>query len=339
MKHSPFVAILKRCCNSAVNAPQRQVLALLHSFASSSYLFQSETSASPLDALLESLSAVGKSEDLDAILKFLDEVVARCIRGPFKYLDDYAEIATEVQKQTPESSQLPPVSPIVMALVEQWKFFMQSKDYSSQQKLGGLSWLLRFLESCAILGENRFVLAVLCDRVLAGSGDIKEGIQQLKDYLLGDRGLELTSDDAMEEDLAVRVRNLLTGLPERCVNVQIVPQLVDAVRHRSIETTVFDLAVVQRAITEVVKCRATNSADAVAAIVKLTELMKYMALQLASQGDKSIEKTKAFLAKESPCLQMFLSTSFPTGKLPEAVVLSHGWWRIRRYPECVLTIL
>jgi hypothetical protein len=339
MKHSPFVATLKRCCNSAVNAPQRQVLALLHSFASSSYLFQSETSASPLDALLESLSTVGKTEDLDAILTFLDEVVARCIRGPFKYLDDYAEIATEVQKQTPESSKLPPVSPIVMTLVEQWKFFMQSKDYPNQQKLGGLNWLLRFLESCAILGENRFVLAVLCDRVLAGSGDIKEGIPHLKDYLLGDRGLELASADAMEEDAAMKVRNLLTRLPERCVDVRIVPQLVDGVRHRSIEATVFDVAVVQRAIMEIVKCRKIDSADAAAAIAKLTELMKYMAFQLASQGDKSVEKTKAFIAKESPCLQMFLSTSFPAGKLPEVVALSHGSWRLRHYSKCVLTIL
>ncbi|KAA8908374.1 ribosome 60S biogenesis N-terminal-domain-containing protein [Sphaerosporella brunnea] len=326
MKHSPFVAILKRCCSSAANAPQRQVLALLHSFASSSYLFQAETSASPLDALLESLSTIANSENLGAILSFLDEVVARCIRGPFKYLDDYAEIAAGLQNNTSEAAKLSPVSPIVMTLVEQWKFFIQSKDYSSQQKAGGLRWLLRLMESCAILGENRFVLAVLCDRVLDDSGTMKEGIRELKDYLLQDSGLELTSDDDMQEDgVAVGIRDLLTKLRKRCVDVRIAPLLIESVRHRRIEATVFDVTVVQRAIVDIVKCSSNNSADAVSAIIKLTELTKYMTFQLISQGNKSVEKTKAFIAKESPCLHAFLTTPVTAGKLPEIAALSHGY--------------
>ena len=107
MKHSPFVAILKLCCLSPKNAPNQQIRALLHSFAAASYLFQAETAASPLDALLESLSTVKGRQNLEPILSFLDEAVARCVRGPFKYLDDYAEAAAEVRKQRTEARHLP----------------------------------------------------------------------------------------------------------------------------------------------------------------------------------------------------------------------------------------
>ena len=80
MKHSPFVAILKLCCLSPKNAPNQQIRALLHSFAAASYLFQAETAASPLDALLESLSTVKGRQNLEPILSFLDEAVARCVQ-------------------------------------------------------------------------------------------------------------------------------------------------------------------------------------------------------------------------------------------------------------------
>ncbi|KAI5849195.1 ribosome 60S biogenesis N-terminal-domain-containing protein [Tricharina praecox] len=280
MKHSPFVAILKRCCSTATNTSQRQVRTLLHSFASTSYLFQAETSASPLDALLESLSTLEDSGDLEAILSLLDEVVARCIRGPFKYLDDYAELAAEIQKQKPEASNFAPVSPLVMTLVEQWKFFMQSKDHSSQQKLGGVRWLLRLLESCAVLGENRFVLAVLCDRV-ASSGSTDESIPKLKNYLQeGDQGLEIAPNGGREYDSAVGVRDMFTRFPNRRIDVQMIALLSDGVLHRRIEPSLFDLAVVQRAITEVAESRNISTSKAAAVITQLNELMKIRRIAL-----------------------------------------------------------
>jgi len=324
MKHSPFVAILKRCCSSATNAPQHQVGALLHSFASTSYLFQAETLASPLDALLESLSAVENSKDLEAILSLLDEVVARCIRGPFKYLDDYAEIAVEVQKLKPQASSLAPVSPMIMTLVEQWKFFAQSKDYASRQKLGGARWLSRLLESCALLGENRFVLAVLCDRITSFCST-DESIPKLKNYLQEEAPiLEITPEKGHADDGAVGVRDIFTRFPDRRIDLQALSLLAEGVVHRRIEPSLFNLAVVQRAITEVVESRNISTSDCAVAISMLNELMKYIALQLMDQGDVVTGKTKNFVVRDGARIQLFLDTSVPVERLPAVVAFSHG---------------
>lgn len=328
MKHSPFVAILKLCCLSPKNAPNQQIRALLHSFAAASYLFQAETAASPLDALLESLSTVKGRQNLEPILSFLDEAVARCVRGPFKYLDDYAEAAAEVRKQRTEARHLPPVSPIALTLVEQWKFFIQSRDYSSLQKACGAEWLLRLLQSCALIGENRYVLAALVGRLMADSGDtIGEGCPAaLKNHLENGKGLEIIAPGDTPDDAAVGIRDLFAPLPERSLNPHILPVLSLGVLHGRIEASVFDLAVIQSAIAEIVESssKIVAAADAAAAVVKLNDLMKNTAFQLIGKGDKMEEMTKSFLIREGCCLGLFCSSSSPPDRLSLVVELSHG---------------
>lgn len=328
MRHSPFVAILKLCCQSPKNAPNQQIRALLYCFAAASYLFQAETAASPLDALLESLSAIKGRQNLEAILSFLDEAVARCVRGPFKYLDDYAEVAVEVRKRRAEARHLPPVSPIVLTLVEQWKFFVQSRDHSSPQKACGAEWLLRLLQSCAFLGENRYVLAALVGRLMADSGDTigEEGLVGLKSYLENGQGLEIVAPkDLRDGDSAVGIRDLFAPLPARSLNLHIVPALSLSLLHGRIEASVFDLAVIQRAIAEIVESiKIFAAAEAAAAMVKLNDLMKNTAFQLISKGDKIKEMTKSFLIKEGCCLGLFCSSSNPPDRVSLVVELSHG---------------
>ncbi|KAI5785180.1 ribosome 60S biogenesis N-terminal-domain-containing protein [Pyronema domesticum] len=324
MKHSPFVAILQLCCSTATNAPQQQIRALLHSFASASYLFQAETKASPLDALLESLSTVKKDDDLEAILSLLDEVVARCIRGPFKYLDDYAEIAAQVQdKKT--TTQLAPVSPIVMTLVEQWKFFMQAKDKTAEQKAAGVQWLMRFLESCAFTGENKNVLAVLIDRVAEVSESHKKTLQQLKEYLKDGQSLELATNGMDVDDNKVSVRDIFAPLPERSLNLQIVDQVSAAVASGKVEASIFDLAIAQRAIAEVVKSKKITGTSAVSTVKKLNELVKAIAFGLIGKEGKVSEKTKAFIIAEAPCIELFCDASTPKDRVSLVVELSHGY--------------
>jgi len=333
MEHSPFVAILRLGCKYTSNAPQQQFRGLLHSLASTSYLFQAETTASPLDALLESLSTVGDNENLEAILSLLDEAVARCIRGPFKYLDEYAKAVVEIQKQNPEASGLPPVSPIIMTLAEQWKFFMESLNYSNEQKVCAVKWLLRFLESCVLLGENRYVLLALIVRLTADSGSIPEGFIDLKNCMQKDQSLELASKAMHDGTSRVGIRDLFVALPKPGIDLHIVPVLSKGILNNAIETSVFDLAVVQRAITGIVRSEKIVSADATAAVVKLNELMKYIASQLISQGGKVMENTKRFISKESSCLELFCSTSSFIGRILMIVEVSRGLWTLSILPS------
>src|SRR5258707_5271712 len=57
-------------------------------------------------------------------------------------------------------------------------------------------------------------------------------------------------------------------------------------------SSVFDLAVIQRAIAEVVESsKIVAAADAAAAVVKLNDLMKNTAFQLIGKGDKIDRKS------------------------------------------------
>jgi hypothetical protein len=322
MKHSPFVTILKLCCDSATKAPLRQVRALLHSFASTSYLFQTETLASPLDALLESLSIVTIENYLDAILSLLDEVVGRCIRTPFKYLDDYAELASEIQKTTSGSTDLAPVSPIIMTLVEQWKFFMQGKD-TLETKLAGADWLSRFLDSCALVGENRYVLAVLCDRLVscAPDGQSRSIFSISRQYFQEDMSPKLCNR-AVEDSDVVGIRDLFTT--SRDIDIAIIPLLLDRVQHRRVETSLFDLTVVQRAIMEVVNTESIISSDATAAVWSLCELLRYIAFQLVGQNEAMAAKTKSFVAREGVVIRLVLDVSPSKDKISSVIELFHG---------------
>ncbi|RPB06083.1 hypothetical protein L873DRAFT_21321 [Choiromyces venosus 120613-1] len=174
MPFSPFVSILKVCCGPNSSFPLQQIKTLLHSFVAPSLLFQAVTSVSPLEALLESLSAISQPATFEAVLLFLDESISRCIRTPFKYIDDYAELVVDISKsQRQEEGQgTAAVSPLVMTIAEQFKFFIES-DAVPEVKLGVSSWLARFMESCAILGEDGHVLAALCNRLVELCGHDK----------------------------------------------------------------------------------------------------------------------------------------------------------------------
>ncbi|KAF8533077.1 ribosome 60S biogenesis N-terminal-domain-containing protein [Trichophaea hybrida] len=325
MNHSPFVAIVKLCCKSSITASQQRVRALLHSFASSSFLFQSETIVSPLDALLESLSAVNDPENLEAILLFLDDVVARCIRGPFKYLDYYAEAIVEIREQTPEVSGLPPVSPIIMTLVERWKFFMRSKIYSSQQKLCVVTWLYRFLEFCTHLGENKFVISILVDRLTTDSGAILEGFAELNDSMWKDQRPGLASKNIYDALGLVGIRDLFVALPSWRVDPHIVTLLSKYVLNDRIESSIFDLAMVQRAMVEIVKSKKIGIAQATTAVVELNRLMKCVAFNLISQGAQVRENIKLFVSEEGSYLDLFCSTSVSIDRIYLVVEISRGY--------------
>ena len=192
-----------------------------------------------------------------------------------------------------------------------------------------MEWLLRLLQSCALIGENRYVLAALVGRLVAGSGDAigEECPAALKNHLENGQGLEIIAPgNTRDGDAAVGIRDLFTPLPERSLNPHILPILSLGVLHGRIEASVFDLAVIQRAIAEIVESssKVVAAADAAAAVVGLSGLMKNTAFQLIGKGGKMEEMTKSFLIREGCCLGLFCSSSSPPDKVPLVVELSHG---------------
>ena len=186
------MSVLKVCCEPNSRFPLRQIKTLLHSFVAPSLLFQAETSVSPLEALLESLSVIAQPATSEAALVLLDESISRCIRTPFKYIDDYAELVMNILKSRKQGQGqgIAAVSPLVMTIIEQFKFFAES-NAPHEVKLGVSAWLAKFMKSCAILGENGHVLAALCNRLvkLCGYDKTSEGIfKLLKQDLEGEGG-------------------------------------------------------------------------------------------------------------------------------------------------------
>lgn len=188
------MSVLRVCCGLNSNLPLRQIKTLLHSFVAPSLLFQAETSVSPLEALLESLSVIAQPATSEAALVFLDESISRCIRTPFKYIDDYAELLNILKSRKKGQGQgIAAVSPLVMTIVEQFKFFAES-NAPREVKQGVSAWLARFMGSCATLGENGHVLAALCNRLvkLCEYDKTSEGIfKLLKEDLEGEGRFQL----------------------------------------------------------------------------------------------------------------------------------------------------
>ncbi|KAI5805134.1 ribosome 60S biogenesis N-terminal-domain-containing protein [Geopyxis carbonaria] len=311
MLHSPFVSILKLCCSSSSGGSLLQVYDLLQSFASKSYLFQDTTLCSPLEALIESLSAVTDKVTLEAILSMLDEVIARCIRGPFKYCDDFTELAMELWKDTPGREEVPPVSPFVMALAEQWKFF--GKEISIQQKTNGAMWFIRFLDSCALLGENRQVIGALCERV---SADTQE--KDIQNLFM--KAVEFFKNTEPAQIVPGKKTNLILGRyfsdGQEYVNPEVILEILQAVQNGKIEPSLFRLIILQKVCISIAK----GSNDPVLnpngpreVISHINDLMKYTVLQL-NEKVASVEEakiTKIFLAKRAETLAELI------GSLPE----------------------
>lgn len=322
MPFSPFVSILKVYCRPTSRLPLQQIRTLLHSIVSQSLLFQAETPAPPLEAFLESLSSMQDKSTIDAIFSLLDESVARCIRTPFKYIDDYAGLRSEISTTTPLSGDLPAVSPLTMTVVEQWKFFIKSK-HSLSVKDSGSNWLARFLESSVILGENGYVLAALCERLVAicdDSGHVtgKLVFKGLKRQLGGGRPLKLKNPekDSMDIEDGTRPRlklprDLFDGLGQ--IDIDSVESITNSIRDKEIKVSLFDIAVGQKAIFGVLESRKISCQDSCLALLKLMELLEAVLTRLRGEGSGMWEEAKKMLVNGSELVRPFL-------KIPEMEV-------------------
>lgn len=105
----------------------------------------------PTFALVHSLAAVSRNEDpendeLSKIWKLLDESISRCVRAPFKYLD--------------QSNAKERISPLILTIFEQWKFVDKKTSYKVASK-----WIVLFSRYLIIIGEPSSVVIELLKSV------------------------------------------------------------------------------------------------------------------------------------------------------------------------------
>lgn len=332
------MSILKVYCGRGSGLPLGQIRTLLHSFVAPSRLFQTETIASPLEALLESLSSIQDPSAIEATLSFLDESIGRCIRGTFKYIDDYTELALEVSKTKGLTRGFPAVSPFTVTVVEQWKFFMQSKSTSSTKHAASI-WLARFMESSAILGENKYVLAALCERLAASCDESghragKAVFKVLKHQLEGEKQLELGNGDAdaivsgfetTEADSSSShvkwPRALFNGIGH--LDIDSIEMVTKSTKERRIEVSLFDIAVAQNATLGVLQSRRISCGDSGPALSKLMDLLEAILLRLKEEGNlETWGKAKKMLVNHSEWVKSLLGLAWEAVEFPRYVYFS-----------------
>ncbi|CDO94888.1 unnamed protein product [Kluyveromyces dobzhanskii CBS 2104] len=116
---------------------------LLHSLLQFTNIFKmEELTSSPLSALINSLSVLTNADapvlttEGVKIWKLFDEVISRCYKTPYKYVD----LARQYENH----------SPFLMALIEQWKFV----EIGNPKESVIVKWLLVFFRNMLVLGES-----------------------------------------------------------------------------------------------------------------------------------------------------------------------------------------
>lgn len=152
-------------------------------------VLQMQTSPDALDVLIASLgSSCGSST---TVLEFLDDCIARFIKGPIKYMDDFdalwakiARSATETGRSNPLSV---PFSPLLMTLVEQWPY-KGGKPEKGNPAESLAQWLSKFLYLLKLVGEDEAALELVRDSLVQSADAAYKDV--LKDSFLWKMGKE-----------------------------------------------------------------------------------------------------------------------------------------------------
>lgn len=140
---SLFTSLLRvASSNNASSITSSKIPLLLHSLLNHSIIFNMDSLiSSPLQALVDSLSVILKSEnqhelhEIKKIWKLLDESIGRCYKAPYKYVD--------------QANKFGRISPFLMTVVEQLSYVSIEDENSIIIK-----WLLIFMRNMIVLGET-----------------------------------------------------------------------------------------------------------------------------------------------------------------------------------------
>lgn len=159
LQFSPFTCLLKIVVSSPRDDSQGGMRQILSSVLTENDVLQMSTKPRPLDALIASLRHL---EELDPVLTWLDDVLGRYVKRPIKYLDDLDDIHSFAEGS--------PVSPIWLALTEQWPFVISRSTTPADIA----RWLGRYLSLSKTIGEDGPCLGRIFKILCASEGMTKQ---------------------------------------------------------------------------------------------------------------------------------------------------------------------
>lgn len=159
MTHSPFRILLRTLVSSAIPAIRTALSSLLRHVLSQSILFQEDPHES--DLWLKALPTIRPSNDeevvidggplldeVEAVITFLDDCVQRCLKTPYRYLEDVRSLAQTLTLNTATeqnySFEIYPSS-LLMTIVEQLDAKVANKLLTPSQVLGITSFIRKLL--------------------------------------------------------------------------------------------------------------------------------------------------------------------------------------------------
>ncbi|KAK9327984.1 ribosome 60S biogenesis N-terminal-domain-containing protein [Lipomyces starkeyi] len=118
-----------------------EIARVLEKITSSTYLFQRDFPISPIHTLIESLKVImlnSGQQDRKTIWYLINEAIARCLRSPFKYIDQAKQFAGEGYLRRS-------FSPFLTALIEQWEYLVRSNNQELKATVSVLHAILRIV--------------------------------------------------------------------------------------------------------------------------------------------------------------------------------------------------
>ncbi|KAL1598043.1 hypothetical protein SLS60_008531 [Paraconiothyrium brasiliense] len=165
LSQSPFVTLIKLIASSPESELYAGIKGLLVDIVRDQEMFQIQTAPDALDALIASLSASCGQSAL--VLDFLDDCCARFSKGPIKYFDDLDALRAKLSEA---DSDIGPLSPLVLTLVEQWPFKGGKTDKGNPAEPLA-QWLSKLLYLLKLVGEDEHILELVRD-ALVESADV-----------------------------------------------------------------------------------------------------------------------------------------------------------------------
>ncbi|KAI5958409.1 hypothetical protein CANMA_004253 [Candida margitis] len=171
--NSFYTSLIKLASKSTITSNfATKIYHLLNRLSKDKMFFNQNLLVTPIMALIYSLD----SEMTPEFWNMFDEVVARCVRSPYKYLD----VAHD--KYQDESI-------FVVAMFEQFKFLLNK---GSDEKY--LKWLFKFLKYSIVFGEDKKVMASLVSQL---------GVDDLVDKLGLNQSLAFVTSSATSQDSSI----------------------------------------------------------------------------------------------------------------------------------------
>lgn len=155
---SPFCILLRALASATIPALRSTLSSLLRHILSQSILFQEDPHES--DLWLKALPTMRPSsseevtdggpllDEADAVITFLDDCLQRCLKTPYRYLEDVRSLAdpltSRVECESNYSFELYP-SPLLMTIIEQLDAKVANKLLIPSHVLGITSFIRKLL--------------------------------------------------------------------------------------------------------------------------------------------------------------------------------------------------